>query len=251
MVDKDNIVFCSATASDRIEQAYVLFKSIKNQYPDSDCYFHGINCTNEQLDVLFKMGVNVTNYVSSNLPEPFDIVKLRELEQWHFKEKGYIAYTDIGLLSASWRLYMMDLLMKDLDRPLMWLDSDCIVLKNLDGFLEKASQYDFSVHYRPKNPDYSKILSSVFVINNTDKGRLYASLLPKIYKEVYYEDKWWADPHTLGEALVRSEVDYWNFKAADYNDSSFCSSAYIWHAKHSGIDNPRWVKKFNRILDTI
>jgi len=250
MINKDNIVFCSATAWDRIDQAYVLFKSIKEIYPNSTCYFHGIGCSNEQLDRIMKIGVNVTNYVTSNLPEPFDIEKLRELEQWHLKEKGYIAYTDIGLLSASWRLHMLPKVMKETGMPVMWLDSDCIVRKNLDSFFERASEHDLSVHYRPKNPDHSKILSSVFVVNTTEKGNKYADLLCPVYKELYYEDKWWADPHTLGEALIRSKVDYWNFKAQHYNDSALTDSAYIWHAKHSGVDKPKWKKEFNRILES-
>ena len=248
MANANNVVFCSATAEDRIDQAYVLFRSIKNLYPDSLCVFDGINCTGKQLDRLEDMGVVTNNFTTDALPDCFDLAKLTELKEWHLKEKGYIAYTEVGLLSAAWRLHMIPRLMSELERPMMWLDSDCIMRKNIDGFLEKAENYDFSVHYRPKNKDESKILSSVFLVNPTELGKKYCSLLEPVYKEVFHKDKWWADPHTLGVALKRSKVKFWNFNVRHYNDSSFSDSAYIWHAKHSGLKNPKWKKAFNRLL---
>jgi len=244
------LVFCSATAGDRFDQALCLFRSIRKWYPKMPCRFDAIDCSKKQVKQLEAEGVVVENYSWDDLPPMFadNWDRLQGLTDKHEKEKGYIAYTPQSLVCAAWRLFQMPRLMNELDMPLMWLDSDCIVRGKINSFIDTSLAHDYAVHYRPKNKDLSKVLSSVFVINNTKKGKKYCSLLEPTYLEVFEEVAWWADPYTLFLAIKRSGVDYWNFPAKNYNDSDLSNKAKIWHAKHGGINKPKWKKEVKKYI---
>jgi len=243
-----NVAFCTATAGDRFDQAFVAMKSVKLIHSDAKLFCDAIDFTEDQVAALEDLGVIVRTFSSSDpLPDIFDIEALNTHADNHEKEKGYRPFEGVSLLCASWRLYMIPRVMEENDCVVVWMDSDCIVKKDLTKFIQKASRVDLSIHFRPGNPDHSKVLSSVFVVNNTEGGKRFCDLLGPSYQSVYKKVDWWADPYSLFCARRDFKGSDWNFSAKEYNDSRLNDDAAIWHAKHSGIDKPKWKKESKRI----
>jgi len=246
-----NVAFCTATAGDRFDQAFVAMKSVKIQHPDARLFCDALDFTNDQITALENIGVSVRAFSTSDiLPDIFDIEILNSHADNHEKEKGYRAFEGISLLCASWRLYMIPRIMEENDCVVVWMDSDCIVKKNLTKFIENASNVDLSIHFRPGNPDQSKVLSSVFAVNNTEGGKRFCGLLGPSYQSVYKKVDWWADPYSLFCARRDFGGSDWNFPAKIYNDSRLHDDAVIWHAKHSGIDKPKWKASCKKVRRT-
>lgn len=236
----DKIIFCSSTGHDRKEEPEDLFASIKMIYPEAICYFDAIDFHFESIKRLQNMGVIVNSFKTSQLPPIFSDTRGRErIVNVHNKKIGYESNSAYGLLCAAWRLFMLPRLMKELDKPLLWLDSDCLVRGDLGDFMGNMLAHDVSVVIRPKSRFV--VLSSVVGINNTPKGKEYLESLDGIYRDTWEEAHWGADPITLWKGIQKTKPRVWEFRQQHYNDSKFRAAAKIWHAKHGGKTHPRWL----------
>jgi hypothetical protein len=140
--------------------------------------------------------------------------------------------------------------MKEYNSPIIWMDTDCMLRRNINGFINKSLKHDFAVNLRKGIKDPKRhLLSAVFVVNNTEKGKKMLELMPEIYLEVFNDVGWWADPLTINLARIRSKVDTWSFDFQKYADNSFDKKSDIWHAKSSGVTKDIWIKETKRFLE--
>jgi hypothetical protein len=248
---KNNILFCSATANDRFEEALCMFTTIKDIYPEAKCHFDAIFFTDEQVKYFEDLGVIVKRFdTKEDLPLLFSGTKdaRRSISQKEMETIGYRANTEWNLMYASWRLYMLPRIMKEYDAPIMWLDTDCMVRKNIDEFLNKSLNYDFSVNLRNKLEERRQLLSAVFVVNNTPKGKKCLELMPQIYLELFEKAIWWADPWSINASRIRSKCETWNFSYGKYADNFLRGKSSIWHAKAAGVTKKVWINETKRFL---
>lgn len=231
------MIFCSATANDRYTEPFFLFSSIKRIYKNSQCYFDGINFSDRELKNVSDLGVNVRNFsIPNDLPDEFGPYK--DLEKICRDNE---AYTPESLISAAWKIFMLDDIMKTTNQPVGWFDTDCLFRRNIDELLKEHSKSDVTVTVRKTDKEHAKVLSSIVLVNNSKKGKYFLEKLKGEYSKCWEHSGWWADQLSVYRAVKSSKVIVNNLNIHKYNNSKLSDSASIWHCKHEGKKRKKWI----------
>lgn len=185
-----------------------LFKSIRHLHPHAALHYHSIGCDPHELDRMRKLDVEITEY-----PKNYGLLG---------------AKPNLRFMCAHWRLFMLPRVMMATDRPVMWLDSDSLVVHSLDKFAADADNYDLAITVRRKARVRTRVMSGVYLVNNTTAGEEYLELCSELYKPNLQRFKWYADQATLGHGLKKVNMRLWELNSKLYCARRNEPKAYIW-----------------------
>lgn len=145
-ISKDALQLNFCTAGDYGEHAVRLFKTIHNLYPKAKLHYNSIDCDKDQLNRMRRLGVSVVEIATSQVPK-------------------CLSGLDKAALCRAWRSVMLPAVLGSTGEPVVWFDSDSVLLKPLDDIIQKISKHDMALVSRPGRPPHKSLMSGVAFFN--------------------------------------------------------------------------------------
>lgn len=145
--------------------------------------------------------------------------------------------TDRGFVVTSRRLAMLYSVLRHLDLPLLMLDLDCLIRRDLADAIEAARADDAQLRLRLHRGELQrKIIAAGVFVNNSESGLRFADLLHRMAVRSLKT----IPPHHLDQVLLLLAYRYARWLAptirlgeldADWVDETFHDRAFVWHGK--------------------
>lgn len=236
-----NVIFYSATAPDRHDEVITWAKSVRSIYPDASIVFDAVLYNDrEQLSQLEQICSEVRVFKNADVDKR--LAKTAKLPSKNIPADR----NKFAVFCAGWRCFYIQCILEKYKKPVIWMDTDSLLRKNIDKTLSLVSNYDILLMERPESvKKQCRALSSFYIVNYNEGGISFARQMAEKYLEHFPQYGFYTDQFILHLcSLNHKKLNL----GLSYGDSGFAKESFVWHRKLKRKDSPIWQAACNEYL---